>query len=201
MQGGEKLQEAYYIFQEMSEKFGATPLLLNGQASCYMLQGKYDEVESLLQAAQEKDSTNPETLINLAAAAQYTGKAPEVGWRLRLCLFVCVCLCLCLFWFACVFVLVCMCVCFGLHVCLFWLVGWLVGWFYFLNLLYWLVVCLLAVCCPTLLSQPPLLHQPLQIAQRYINQLTDAFPDHPFVKDLTAKEADFNRIAAQYSSS
>jgi coatomer protein complex subunit epsilon len=113
--GGEKIQEAYYIFQEMSEKFGPTPLLLNGQAACYMMQGNYDEVESLLQAAQEKDSNNPETLINLATVT-YGSKGTEA-------------------------------------------------------------------------------------AKRYLNQLSDQCPQHPFVLGMAAKEAEFERAAQQFAAS
>ena len=35
-QGGDKLQEAYYTFQELADKNATTALLLNGQATCYI---------------------------------------------------------------------------------------------------------------------------------------------------------------------
>ena len=38
----------------MADKYGASVLLLNGQAVCYLLQAKYEDAESVLQEALEK---------------------------------------------------------------------------------------------------------------------------------------------------
>jgi coatomer subunit epsilon len=72
------LQDAYYIFQELVDKYGATPMLLNGQAVTFIGQGKFEEAEAALQEAIDKDSNYPDTLVNMTVLSQQTGKDPEV---------------------------------------------------------------------------------------------------------------------------
>ncbi|KAG5863686.1 hypothetical protein JTB14_028363 [Gonioctena quinquepunctata] len=115
-QGGDKLQDAYYIYQELVDKYGSTPLLLNGQAVTFIGQAKYEEAEAALQEALDKDANYPDTLVNMIVLQRHMGKTPE-------------------------------------------------------------------------------------IANRYLAQLKDANPDHPYIRNLKQKETDFSRICLQYSPS
>ena len=83
--GGEKLQDAYYIFQDFCDKFVSTNTLLNGQAVCFIGQEKYEEADAALRESLAKDPNNYDTLINLIALAQQNEKNPDVS-RLRVVL-------------------------------------------------------------------------------------------------------------------
>ncbi|XP_051125448.1 coatomer subunit epsilon-1-like [Andrographis paniculata] len=73
--GGSKIQEAYLIFQDFSEKYPMTSLILNGKAVCCMHKGEFDEAESLLLEALNKDAKDPETLANLVVCSLHLGKS------------------------------------------------------------------------------------------------------------------------------
>lgn len=79
--GGDKLQEAFYILQELSEKFGGTVLLLNALAVFNMLSGKYDEAETLLNDALAKNGSDADTLANLSTCLPHLAKPPELAAR------------------------------------------------------------------------------------------------------------------------
>ncbi|VVC28974.1 Tetratricopeptide-like helical domain,Coatomer, epsilon subunit [Cinara cedri] len=79
--GGEKLQEAYYIFQELIDKYGVTALLLNCQSVCYIGQGEYKKAEITLQDALEKDSNDIDSLVNSLFISGHLKVSAEVAKR------------------------------------------------------------------------------------------------------------------------
>lgn len=80
-QGKEKLQEAYYIFQELTDKYGVTALLLNSQSVCYIGQGEYKKAEITLQDALEKDSNDIDSLVNSLFISGHVKVSADVSKR------------------------------------------------------------------------------------------------------------------------
>lgn len=82
MATGDKLQDAFFTFQEQADKHSSTSSILNAQALCQINQGKYDEAQSLLQEALDRDSNNPDAMVNMIVLNQHLGKPIEVSNRL-----------------------------------------------------------------------------------------------------------------------
>ncbi|CAL8088706.1 unnamed protein product [Calicophoron daubneyi] len=80
--GGEQLQEALHIYEELREKYGSTPVVLNGQAAALIGMNRWEDAECLLQEALDADSNNPDTIINMIMVSQHLGKPAETIHRL-----------------------------------------------------------------------------------------------------------------------
>jgi len=78
--GKEKLQDAFYIFQELIDKYGATGSLYASQAASLIMQGKYKEAEALIAEAEERGGSESSlaVLINQYAVSAALEKPPEV---------------------------------------------------------------------------------------------------------------------------
>lgn len=72
--GGAKVQEAFYIYQELGDKFTWTVRLHNGLAVCQMRMGRWEEAEAELLQAFEKNPKDADTLANLGVASLHLGK-------------------------------------------------------------------------------------------------------------------------------
>eukprot|EP01012_Entosiphon_sulcatum_P009041 TRINITY_DN1499_c0_g1_i1.p1 TRINITY_DN1499_c0_g1~~TRINITY_DN1499_c0_g1_i1.p1 ORF type:complete len:314 (+),score=45.57 TRINITY_DN1499_c0_g1_i1:27-944(+) len=77
--GGEKVNDALQVFDDLREKFGPTVLLLNGQALAHMALNRFDQAEKCLLEAMSKRSQDPETLINLIVCSQQLKKSAEMA--------------------------------------------------------------------------------------------------------------------------
>ena len=75
--GGEKIREAVLIYQELIESYSPTPLLLNGLAICHIQSGNYQEAEKVLMSSLQKNSKDPETIINLLVSNTHHSKSVQ----------------------------------------------------------------------------------------------------------------------------
>ncbi|KAJ1547257.1 hypothetical protein HK405_006343, partial [Cladochytrium tenue] len=80
--GEEKVQDAFYTFDELSSSgtaaASAAPRLLVGKAVARMHAGSFAEAEELLLEALNRDSSDPEALANMVACSRAAGKPAEV---------------------------------------------------------------------------------------------------------------------------
>ncbi|KAJ2436866.1 hypothetical protein GGF42_008818 [Coemansia sp. RSA 2424] len=82
-QGGEAhYNEAYYVFMELAQASAvSTARLFCSLAVTKMHLAQYEEAQTLLQSALEKDPNDPDTLANLVVCASLTASSPEVRAR------------------------------------------------------------------------------------------------------------------------
>jgi len=78
---GDKVQEAFFIFKELADKYGTSVQLLNGQAVCSIALKKFEEAERLLLDALEKNSKDADTLANLITCYLHMKKQNEIITR------------------------------------------------------------------------------------------------------------------------
>ncbi|KAJ2059310.1 hypothetical protein GGI17_004497 [Coemansia sp. S146] len=81
-QGGNKYNEAYYVFMELAQASAvSTARLFCSLAVVKLHLGQYEEAQAHLQSALEKDPNDPDTLANLVVCASLTAQSPEVRAR------------------------------------------------------------------------------------------------------------------------
>lgn len=72
--GGEGVQEAVYIYQDLLERHGATDQILNGMAVCHLALGKPEESERVLTEALTKNPNCATSLVNVICSSKYKNK-------------------------------------------------------------------------------------------------------------------------------
>lgn len=73
-----KIQEAAYTYDELIDKYGSSPSLLNGLAVAKMHQGQWEEAEAALKEAITKAPTDPDSLSNMITLCHHTQKPADV---------------------------------------------------------------------------------------------------------------------------
>jgi coatomer subunit epsilon len=77
-QGGEKYQQAFYVFEEMAQAPSTTaPLSLISQSICEIHLGRYEEAEAALKQVMEKEPSNADAIANMIVLSIITGQNPS----------------------------------------------------------------------------------------------------------------------------
>ena len=80
MQGGEKYQAAYYVFEELAQAPATQSVQsLIGQAVAELHLGRLPEAEAALQQARDLDVDNAELLVNTVVLDTILGKVDEAN--------------------------------------------------------------------------------------------------------------------------
>jgi len=79
--GGDKSKEASLVYKDLLDRHGPSLTVLNGLAVAYTAMRRYDDAERLLQEALAKAPGDADTLINLIAVAEQTGRANEAAGK------------------------------------------------------------------------------------------------------------------------
>lgn len=74
MKGGERSQQAYYVFEDLAQESSSTASALVAQAVSEIHLGRLEEAEVALQQALGKDSKHGEALVNSIVLSVLTGK-------------------------------------------------------------------------------------------------------------------------------
>lgn len=77
-QGAPRAKEALHAYQDLAEKYGPSPLLLNNTAACHMLLGQYEAAEGAAQEALAKSGADPTALANAVVCMHHLRRAPDV---------------------------------------------------------------------------------------------------------------------------
>lgn len=73
------MQDAYYIYQELSDKYQASAALGSGLAAAQAGRGSWPEAESAALEAMARDPNAPDLLLAAAVSSQQLGKPQEVN--------------------------------------------------------------------------------------------------------------------------
>ena len=78
LQGGEKYQQAFYVYEELAQAPSTSSILtLVSQAVCELHLGRVEEAQGALEQALQKDPKYTEAIANLLVLTVVIGKDPS----------------------------------------------------------------------------------------------------------------------------